>query len=72
MIAKLEIDCKNPEIVLNSIKPDIEKIEKFDVKLKTEKNKLLLTIESKDLSGLLAGINSYVRLIKVANDVVSI
>ncbi len=72
MIARLEIDCKDPETVLNSIKPDIEKIEKFDVNLKTEKNKLLLTIESKDLSGLLAGINSYVRLIKVANDVVTI
>jgi tRNA threonylcarbamoyladenosine modification (KEOPS) complex Pcc1 subunit len=72
MIAKLEIDCKNPQVVLNSLKPDVEKIGKFEVELKVEKNKLLLTIKSKELTGLLAGINSYVRLIKVSEDVVSI
>ena len=72
MIARLEIECENPDIVLNSLKPDIEKAGKFDVNIEIEKNKLLLTIEARELSGLLAGINSYVRLIKTSIDVMGI
>lgn len=72
MIAKLEIECKNPEIVLKSLKPDLDDTEKFKVDLKVKENKLVLIIEAKELSGLLAGINSYARLIKASTDVVSI
>ena len=72
MIAKLEIECKNPDIVLNSLKPDMEESEKFSVDIKTGKDKLVLTIEAKELSGLLAGVNSYVRLIRSSIDVMAI
>jgi tRNA threonylcarbamoyladenosine modification (KEOPS) complex Pcc1 subunit len=67
MNAEIEMDCKEPEIIIKSLKPD-EEAKKFDVKLTTEKNKLKLRIEAKDIPSLLAGINSYLRLIKVAID----
>ncbi len=68
MKAEIEIECKEPEIVIRSIKPDEGEIKKFDVKISAEKNKLKIKVESKDIPGLLAGINSYLRLVKVAID----
>lgn len=72
MIAKLEIECKDPEIVLNSLKPDIDNLEKFQARIEAKKDKVFLTIEAKDISGLLAGINSYARLIRASMDVIGI
>ncbi|MEM5778728.1 MAG: KEOPS complex subunit Pcc1 [Candidatus Aenigmatarchaeota archaeon] len=68
MKVEIEIECKEPEIIIKSIKPDLEELKKFNVNLKNEKNKLKIKIEANDISGLLAGINSYLRLIKVAID----
>ncbi len=64
MKAQLEIECKNPDIIIKSIKPDLEKTDKFSIKLKALENKLSATIEAEDMGSLLAGINSYGRLIK--------
>jgi tRNA threonylcarbamoyladenosine modification (KEOPS) complex Pcc1 subunit len=50
------------------VKPDQEELNKFDVKLVSEKNKIKLKVEANDIPGLLAGINSYLRLIRVAID----
>ena len=72
MKAEIEIECKEPEIVIRSLKPDEEELDKFNVKLTAEKNKLKIKIEAEDISGLLAGINSYMRLIKVAIDAMEI
>jgi len=66
MKAEIEIECKNPEILIKALKPDVEDAKKFDVKLKTDKNKIKLKIEAENISGLLAGINSYMRLIKTS------
>jgi tRNA threonylcarbamoyladenosine modification (KEOPS) complex Pcc1 subunit len=68
MKAEIEIECKEPQIVIKSLKPDEEELKKFDVELKAEKNKVKIEIEAKDIPGLLAGINSYLRLVKVAID----
>lgn len=68
MKAEIEIECKDPEIVIKSLEPDVEKTKRFDVEFKTDKNKILLIVKSDDFGGLLAGINSYLRLIKVAID----
>ena len=68
MKAELEIECKDPEIVIRSIKPDEEGIKKFDANISAEKSKLKIRVEANDIPGLLAGINSYLRLIKVAID----
>jgi len=68
MKAEIEIECKRPDTVIKALEPDIEEVNKFDVKIEPEKNKIKLKIESKDTSGLLAGINSYIRLIKTSID----
>ena len=68
MRAEIEIECEEPETVIKSLEPDVEKINRFEVEFKTDKNKILLIVKSDDLGGLLAGINSYVRLIKAATD----
>jgi len=66
--SEIEIECEYPETVIKSINPDFEDTKKFDANLKAEKNKLILTVESDNISGLLAGINSYMRLIRTAID----
>jgi tRNA threonylcarbamoyladenosine modification (KEOPS) complex Pcc1 subunit len=70
--AEIEIECKEPEIVLRSLEPELEDTRKFSIDLKASNNKLIITIESKSLSGLLAGINSYLRLVKVAKETLEI
>ena len=66
MKAELEIECKNPEIVVKALKPDVEDAKKFNVKIEAEENKIELEIEADNISGLLAGINSYIRLIRTS------
>lgn len=63
MKAKIEIECENPEIVIKAIKPDMDE-QRFRVELKANDNKIKIKVKAKDISSLLAGINSYVRLIK--------
>jgi tRNA threonylcarbamoyladenosine modification (KEOPS) complex Pcc1 subunit len=70
--SEIEIECKDPEIVIKSLKPDFEETKKFNVDLKAEQNKIILTIESDTISGLLAGINSYIRLIRTSIDTMEI
>ena len=68
MKAEIEIECKEPETVIKAISPDID-AKKFDVKLEGNGDKLSLKIESEDMTGLLAGINSYMKLIRTAINV---
>lgn len=70
MKATLEIACKNPKIVIDALKPDLEEdIKKFSGKMKAEKGSVVISLESDTISGLSAGINSYLRLIKAASEV---
>ncbi len=66
MKALVEIECRNPGIVIKALKPDIGDAKKFDVKIKAEKGKVKLEVKAETISGLLAGINSYVRLIRTS------
>ena len=68
MKAEIEIECNRPDIIIKALEPDIEEAKKFKVKLETDKNKIKLKLEAEDISGLLAGINSYMRLIKTSID----
>ena len=67
MKASIEIGCEKPDIILESIKPEMGEEGKFKVELKKDNKKILLTVESEEISGLLAGINSYIKLIKTAS-----
>jgi len=69
MKALIEIECKNPERVIKSIEPDMENNGKFDVKLEEHDGKIFLKIEAPEISGVLAALNSYLRLIKTAMEV---
>jgi len=68
MKAEIEIDCKEPERIIESLKPDADDTDKFNVTMKTGKEKLTLIIDSKDITGLLAAVNSYLRMIKTLTD----
>ena len=66
MKAKIEIECDDPDIIIKSIEPDIDVREKFNIKLEPDDDKIKMTVESDEITGLLAGINSYMRLIRAA------
>ena len=69
MKALIEVECSEPEKILLAIQADAEPTEKFSCDLKSEKEKIILEVESKDISGLMAGINSNLKLIKLAGEV---
>jgi tRNA threonylcarbamoyladenosine modification (KEOPS) complex Pcc1 subunit len=69
MKAVIEIGVEHPDQIIKAIEPDIDQNEKFDVKLEEQEGKIVLTVEAREIAGLLAGINSYVKLIRVALDV---
>jgi tRNA threonylcarbamoyladenosine modification (KEOPS) complex Pcc1 subunit len=68
MKAEIEIECERPDIVVKALKPETEETKKFTVKIEAGKDRLKLKLEAEDVSGLLAGINSYMRLIKTSID----
>jgi tRNA threonylcarbamoyladenosine modification (KEOPS) complex Pcc1 subunit len=65
MKAKIKIECKNPEMIIKALKPDMDS-RRFDVELEVDDGKVELKVEAKDIAGLLAGINSYIKLIRTA------
>jgi tRNA threonylcarbamoyladenosine modification (KEOPS) complex Pcc1 subunit len=67
--ADLEIECKEPDIVVKSIRPDMAEAGKFKVGLKASRKSVKLTVEAGEIGALLAGINSYARLIKTSADI---
>ena len=69
MRADIEVECKEPQLIIDSIKPDMEKTGKFDAELKAEEGKIRLSVRAKDITGLLARINSYLRLIRISEEV---
>jgi tRNA threonylcarbamoyladenosine modification (KEOPS) complex Pcc1 subunit len=66
MKAVIDIESENPDQIIKAIEPDMDQTEKFDARLEEGEKKVVLTVEAREASGLLAGINSYVKLIKVA------
>ena len=68
MKAEIEIECKRPDLIVKALEPETEETKKFDIKIRAEKDRIKLELEAKDISGLLAGINSYMRLVKTSID----
>jgi len=64
MQAILKIECKDPKIIKKSLLPDIKNKRDININLKTDKNNLIIEIESKKISYLKAIINSYLSLVK--------
>ena len=68
MKATIRIECKNPEIIRKSLLPDIQNKEDLKINLSTEKNDLIIEIETKKISYLKAVINSYLSLVKALKE----
>ncbi|MEM5804568.1 MAG: KEOPS complex subunit Pcc1 [Candidatus Aenigmatarchaeota archaeon] len=69
MRAEIDIPCKNPDNVLKAIEPDMEESPKFSASMDASKSGLLVKVEAKDISGLLTGVNSCLKLVKTATEV---
>ena len=69
MRAELCIECADPDAVVRAVRPDMGEAGRFTASLKAAEKSVKLIVESKDTTGLLAGVNSYVRLIKTSNDI---
>lgn len=68
MKAEIEIECKDPELIIRTLKPDIEQAV-FTVQLEPRNRKLYMVVNAKSISNLLAGINSYLRLIRTTMEI---
>jgi len=68
MQATLKIECKNPEIIRKSLLPDVKSKKDLKINLKTDKNNLIIKIETKKISYLKAVINSYLSLVKTLKE----
>jgi len=68
MEATLRIECKDPEIIKKSLLPDVQNKRDINVDLSTDKNDLIIKIESKKISYLKAVINSYLSLVKTLTE----
>jgi tRNA threonylcarbamoyladenosine modification (KEOPS) complex Pcc1 subunit len=68
MQAILKIECKNPEIIMKSLLPDIKEKKDPKIDLKIDKNNLIIEIESKKISYLKAVINSYLSLVRALKE----
>ncbi|MBU3896501.1 MAG: hypothetical protein KJ697_01030 [Nanoarchaeota archaeon] len=68
MKAEIEIPCKEPDKIIESLKPDMDQTEKFDVNITKNKDGIKIEVESNEISGLLAAINSYLKMIKTLKD----
>lgn len=60
--ANLKFECRNPELIKRSLKPDAENSENVKTKITAEKDFIEINIKSKKLSHLKAIINSYISL----------
>lgn len=69
--ADISINVENPQKMYKALKPDISKIERFDVQvIPRQKQKTLnLKVRAKDISSMRAALNSYLRLINLMEDV---
>jgi tRNA threonylcarbamoyladenosine modification (KEOPS) complex Pcc1 subunit len=69
MRAEIEIECAKPDEVIEVLSPEMDESARFNARLEPIRKSIKMTIEAKDIAGLLAGTNSYLRLIKTAIDV---
>lgn len=71
--ADLVFEMEDPEKVYQALKPEAEgELHRSNVRLILEENCLRLRIEGSDVVSLRAALNTWIRLIKIATEMVSI
>jgi len=66
--AVVEIETANPGLIIRALGPDETQSPKFRADLKAAKGKVVLTVEAAELGGLTAGLSSWLRLIRTAEE----
>ncbi|MFH1450947.1 MAG: KEOPS complex subunit Pcc1 [archaeon] len=64
--AEVNLETENPQRILDSLKPDMEDAQRFSVKASVSGKKIVFKIEANDIAALKAALNSYLRLVQVA------
>jgi len=68
--ATLKLLSPQSDVVLGAVSPEVgREIPRTRVKISSESGQVVLDIEASDLAALRAALNSYLRWIKVAEDV---
>ncbi|MBI2543172.1 MAG: hypothetical protein HYW24_03230 [Candidatus Aenigmarchaeota archaeon] len=67
--ATLKLKCSHPDIVKQSLEPDIKNDETVETQLTAEKDFLVIVIKSKKLNYLKAVMNSYMSLVNMLEEV---
>jgi len=67
MKAEIEVECQDPKTVIKALTP-LDKTDKFKIELKSDNRKLEIKVKSDKITGLMAGINSQLRLIRSVID----
>ena len=65
----LKLKCKRPEIVKNSLEPDIKNSESLQTAVEAGKDFVEIKAKGKKLSHLKAIINSYLSIISTLNEI---
>jgi len=68
MQAILKFEFKSPKLIEKTLKPDIKNKKDIKVQIKTEKNNLIIKINTQKISYLKAVVNSYLSLIKMLKE----
>jgi len=66
--AVVEIETANPGLIIRALESDMTPSPKFRADLKAAKGKVVLTVEAAELGGLTAGLSSWLRLIRTAEE----
>ena len=71
--ATLSIDSERPSVLLETLAPELgREVPRTSASASVQGGRLVLSIEARDLSALRAAMNSYLRWVKIVNDVVRI
>jgi len=71
--AELSIDSEIPNTLLRALGPELgREIPRTNVKGRVENGRLVLSIETTDISALRAALNSYLRWIKITKDMIEL
>jgi len=63
--AAISIPLENPQLVFDSLKPEIEDTARFSVQFNATDNELQMKVNAQDVKALKGAINSYLRLIEL-------
>jgi KEOPS complex subunit Pcc1 len=70
--AHFEVELSNAEFVYKALLPEMEKTRRAEVSIKKSGKKILLSIKAEDKIMLRAAINTWLRNLKIAQEMVEI